>query len=105
VWLINLDPVLGREQAGQRPAVVISEDRFNQGPAELVVVVPLTTRDKHQPLHVALSPARDGVRVPSFAKCEDIRSISTRRLLSRWGQVSSPTLSSIEDRLRIVLGL
>jgi mRNA interferase MazF len=41
VWLADLGTGRGREQSGQRPALVLSIDRFNAGPAELLMVVPL----------------------------------------------------------------
>ena len=43
VWLADLNPVRGHEQAGRRPVLVVSEDLFNQGPAGLAVVLPLTS--------------------------------------------------------------
>src|SRR5438128_11466126 len=43
VWLIDLNPVRGHEQAGRRPALVVSDDLFNQGPAGLVIVLPITS--------------------------------------------------------------
>jgi mRNA interferase MazF len=104
-WLANLDPVVGREQAGKRPVVVISIDPYNRGPADLVVALPLTTVDKHVPLHVAIDPPEGGVMLRSFVKCDDIRSISVKRLMGRWGSVSSPTMALVEDRPRVLHGL
>ena len=50
IWFLNLDPTQGREQAGSRPAlVVISVDVFNHGPADLVVVLPVTSAAKGIP--------------------------------------------------------
>lgn len=105
IWLCDLNPVRGHEQAGTRPALVVSTDPFNHGPAELVVVVPLTTRDRDIPLRVAIEPLEGGVRERSFAMCEAIRSISTERLVRRWGTVGSQTLATVEDRIRILLEL
>ena len=105
VWLVKLDPTQGREQAGQRPALVLSVDPFNHGPAELVVVLPLTSKAKGVPLHVAVSPPEAGLSLPSFIKCEDVRSVSKGRLLNRLGVVSAPTLSAVEDRIKRLLGL
>jgi mRNA interferase MazF len=51
IWLVNLDPVQGHEQGGKRPALVVSDDTFNQGPAGLVLVVPNTSRQKSIPIH------------------------------------------------------
>jgi mRNA-degrading endonuclease toxin of MazEF toxin-antitoxin module len=44
VWDLDLDPITGSEQAGFRPALVMSVDLFNVGPAELVVAVPIIHR-------------------------------------------------------------
>ena len=105
VWLVNLNSTRGHEQAGIRPALVVSTDGFNHGPAGLVVVLPLTTTWRGIPLHVPMAPPEGGVRQQSYAKCEDIRSISTGRLMERWGAVSVDTMALVEDRLRILLEL
>ncbi len=105
VWLVGLDPVQGREQAGKRPALVLSVDQFNHGPAELVVILPLTSKAKGVPLHVAVLPPEGGLSQPSFIKCEDVRSISKGRLLKKLGAVSAPTMATVEDRIKRLLGL
>jgi mRNA interferase MazF len=105
VWSVDLNLTRGREQAGRRPALVVSTDRFNHGPAELVVVVPLTSVDKRIPLHIRIEPDEGGVRTTSYAKPEDVRSISTRRLGERWGAVSTETMRAVESRLRVLLEL
>lgn len=105
VWLVDLDPVRGREQAGRRPALVLSVDAFNAGPADLVVVLPMTSREKRVPFHVEIRPPEGGVRTRTFVKCEDLRSTSRGRLTTRWGRVSPQTLEAVEERVRILLGL
>lgn len=105
IWLVRLDPTKGREQAGMRPALVVSVDIFNHGAAELVVVIPITSKAKGIPLHVEVTPPEGGLTMTSYAKCEDVRSISTSRLVRRLGKVSAATIDSVEDRLRILLGL
>ena len=105
VWLVDLDPTRGHEQAGLRPALVVSDDVFNHGPAGLAVVLPLTTRARGVPLHVAVDPPEGGLRERSFVKCEDVRSLAKERLSQRWGFVSRQTMTRVEDRLRILLQL
>jgi mRNA interferase MazF len=89
VWFVNLDPTKGREQAGKRPALVLSVDQFNRGPAELVVIIPITSKAKGVPLHVAVVPPEGGLTQSSFIKCEDVRSVSKERLLNRLGTVTT----------------
>ena len=105
IWGVVLSPVLGHEQGGHRPALVVSVDAFNAGPAELVVVLPLTSKAKGIPFHIEVQPPEGGLKQASYIKCEDVRSISRERLRERWGTVSSKTLLEIEDRLRILLNL
>jgi mRNA interferase MazF len=105
IWLVDLNPTRGHEQAGRRPALIVSTDRFNRGAAGLVVAVPMTTRDRGVPLHVRVDPPEGGVRERSFVKCEDVRSISTERLVKRWGTVEQHTLDFVSLRLKTLLEL
>jgi mRNA interferase MazF len=105
IWSINLDPIVGREQAGVRPALIVSVDKFNHGPAGLVVVLPITSKDKSQPFHVQIKPPEGGLSVISFIKCDDIRSVSKQRLKRFLGTVSVQTVAEVEVRIRILLNL
>lgn len=105
VWYANLDPVRGHEQAGQRPVLIISATQFNEGPAGLAIVVPLTTRDRGIFYHVGIEPEEGGIARRSMIKCEDIRSIDQRRLTSRLGAVSDVTMAAVEKKLRALLVL
>ena len=105
IWLIDLNPVRGHEQAGKRPGLVVSVDLFNQGPAGLAVVIPVTTKERGIPFHVEVKPPEGGLSKRSFVKCEDLRSVSKERLVQRLGRVTRNTLTAVEDRLRILLEL
>jgi mRNA interferase MazF len=105
IWLVDLNPTRGHEQGGRRPGLVVSVDLFNQGPAGLVIVIPITTKEKGIPLHVEIKAPEGGLTKRSFIKCEDIRSVSRERLVQRLGQVTRNTLDAMEDRLRILLNL
>jgi mRNA interferase MazF len=105
IWLVDLNPTRGHEQGGRRPGLVVSVDLFNQGPAGLVIVIPITTKEKGIPLHVEIKAPEGGLTKRSFIKSEDIRSVSRERLVQRLGQVARSTLDAVEDRLRILLNL
>jgi mRNA interferase MazF len=105
IWLVDLNPTRGHEQAGKRPCLVVSVDLFNQGASGLIVVLPITSKEKGIPFHVEVNPPEGGLTQRSFIKCEDVRSISTERLSQKWGVVSSTTMNEVEDRLRILFGL
>jgi mRNA interferase MazF len=107
IWLIDLsEPPRGREEGGKnRPALILSVDRFNQGPADLVIVVPTSARDKGIRSHIAFDPPEGGTRHRTFIKCEAIRSITKQRLIHRIGRINDNTLRSVEDCMKMLLGL
>ena len=105
IWLIYLDPTRGKEQAGNRPALIVSDDRLNQSEAGLVIVVPLTSRDTGIDSHVPLDPAQDDIKAASYAACEQIRAISKERLKKKWGTASAGKIAQVEQSLRFLLGM
>jgi mRNA interferase MazF len=105
VWDLNFDPTKGHKQAGARPALIISVDIFNGGPAELVVAIPLTRTARAVRWHVPVIPPEGGMAGESFIQCENLRSVSKERLKRLRGRVSESTMERVEDRLRILLGL
>jgi len=106
VWLAELGPTRGHEQSGERPVLIVSADPINQGPADLVVAVPFTTRRRGIPTHVEVRPPDGGLRDVSFAMCEQVRSLAAERIGPRpFGRVPAAVLHSVEERLRFVLGM
>ena len=85
VWMTDFGVGLGREQAGMRPSLVISDDGFNQSAADLVIVIPITSRAKGVRTHVPIIPPEGGLTMASYVKCEDVRSISKDRLTRKMG--------------------
>jgi mRNA interferase MazF len=105
VWDLNLDPTIGHEQAGSRPALILSVDIFNEGPADLVVVIPITRTERKIRWHVPIKPPEGGLVSGSFIQCENVRSVSKRRVKRLRGRVADSTMQQVEDRIRILLGL
>ena len=105
VWMLDLDPTRGHEQAGKRPGLIVSADPLNHGPAGLVIIVPITTRERGIPFHIRIDSDEGGLRQVSFAKCEDVRSVSADRLMRRMGRIAPDTMEKVEEGLRILLNL
>jgi mRNA interferase MazF len=105
VWLADLNPARGHEQAGRRPVLVVSEDLFNRGPAGLAIVLPMTSALRDVPSHVIVSPPRAGVKHKTAILCEGVRFVSIERLVARWGAIDGQTMAAVEDRLRMLLRL
>lgn len=101
VWLVDFGRTVGREQAGLRPALIVSPARFNEGP--LVFAVPFTRSNRGTPLHVRIDPPDGGLRSASFAMCDQLRALSVRRLREPWGRVEAPSLRRVSERLTLLL--
>ena len=98
VWL-EFHPQAGHEQAGHRPAVVLSPATYN-GKTGLMVCCPLTTRIKGYPFEVALA-SQPGNAVLS----DQVKSLDWRvRRASRKGQVTDAELRQVRGKLRALIG-
>jgi len=103
VWVVQLDPVAGHEQAGRRPVVVISRNAFNASGWGLCVCVPLTTRHRRSPLHAEIEPPEGGIRATSYALVDQVRSLDRSRLVEQWGRVDVATHQRIVSLLRRIV--
>lgn len=103
VWFLDFDPVVGREQAGYRPALVLSSDIANG--AGMVTVHPITSKSRPYPTRVGIIPPDGGLQVPSWVMGEQPRTVDARRLRRLVGNVSAPVMRRVEDVVRILLGL
>ncbi len=92
VWNIDFSPRVGREQAGIRPGLVISHDRFNELHNDLQIVVPITGTDRGLAYHVRVDPPEGGLTKVSRIMCEQEKSQSIERFFDRRGVVSHDTL-------------
>jgi len=81
IWFANLDPTVGHEQASTRPVLIISADGYDNIKTGLVVVIPMTRQSKAYKFHVDVGPADTQLADPSTIMCDQIRTISTDRLM------------------------
>ncbi len=104
--MAELNPVLGSEQGGRRPILIIQNDLGNQF-APTVIAVPLTGSCKKtmQPTHVIVPKGEGGLWRTSIILCEQVRTLEKTRLLHRLGTLDTGTLKKVEDALRISLEL
>ncbi len=105
VFMVDLDPTVGHEQGGHRPALVVSDDSLNRSPAGIVTILPITGTSRGIPAHVKVSAPEGGLSKASVVMVDQIRTISRRRIVRRLGAVSPSTMGQVDDRLKLVLGL
>jgi mRNA interferase MazF len=105
VWLTDLGEPVGHEQGNRRPSVIVSAHRLNTSSGGLVIVVPFTRTRRPSPMHVEVEPGSSGLAETSYAKVQDVRSVSVERLIKRYGAVPAATLNEIGRILTLILDL
>lgn len=104
VWLADLKPVIGSEQAGRRPVVIVSGPLHLALPHAVVFVVPITSRDRRLRHQIPVSSQSSGLsKLPSFTRPEDTRAVAYQRLDHRLGAVTPDELAAIRRILRAFL--
>lgn len=96
------DPVR-HEQGYRRPAVVVSADRMNASRASLTIVVPVTRTRRDLPSQVEIEPEATGLQDLSYAKCEDVKSVSRDRLIHRIGGAPDDVLFRVTAVIRTLI--
>jgi len=106
IFLVDLNPVLGTEQAGIRPALVMQIDRAN-AVSPHTIIMPFTTkiREVKLPSHVKIPAGIGGLVEDSVLLCEQIRVIDKRRLISWKGNIEEDYLIEVATALKVILGL
>lgn len=85
VWMVNFDPVEGSEQAGIRPALIVSRDELNR--TGMCMVVPGTRTSRNFPGRVRLPRGVGGLREDTYLLSDQIRTVSASRFLRFVGAV------------------
>ena len=97
--MADLNPVIGSEQGGIRPVVIIQNDRGNRF-SPTVIVAAITGQDKRNlPTHTKLKTT--GLPKESTALLEQIRTLDKSRLLEKLGDVSESEMNRITEALRV----
>jgi len=99
----DLSPVRGREQAGRRPVLVLSQDVFNQR-SGTVVAVALTSQPSRAgfPLTLELTSSRLPKR--SWVKISQVRTLAAERIGKRLGRASAEELAQVIEGLNEIIG-
>jgi mRNA interferase MazF len=108
IYFVNLNPVQGREQAGQRPVLVLSIDAINRLPLVITVVVGTKGANvpRDYPTNVRVAPVDSGLPMETVFLCFQVRSLDAQRFpATPAGKLSGPALQRVEAAVRYCLGL
>ena len=102
VWA-DLNPVIGREQAGYRPVLVLSHDVFNER-SGTVIAVALTSQPPRAGFPLTLELKAKGLPKRSWAKISQICTLSVERIGRRMARASSEEMTQIIEGLNEIIG-
>ena len=103
IWYADLNPVIGSEQSGLRPIVIVSGNMLNEL-LPIVISCPLTTKIKNYKGNILLAPDEsNGLSQKSEILIFHIRSISKERLVRKVGSISTEELTRIKQGLSDIL--
>lgn len=108
IYFVNLNPVKGREQAGNRPVLVLSIDSINELPLVVTVVVGTKGENISQdyPINVRLPPEESNLKIETVFLCFQVRSLDPKRFPRKpAGKISDEAMIKIEETVRYCLGL
>ena len=104
LYYADLSPVVGSEQGGIRPVLVVQNDTGNKySPTVIAAAVTSKIHKARLPTHIEL-PQAFGLQKDSVILLEQIRTIDKRRLMSRIGELSAATMSKVNRAILISLG-
>ena len=110
IILVSFDPTVGSEARKTRPVVLVSNNTANavaaRRPQATVTVVPVTSNvTRVLPFQVLLPAAATGLDRDSKAQAEQVRTISTARIVRPLGWVPAELMGEIDEALRVHLSL
>ena len=105
IWYADLSPVVGSEQGGYRPILIIQNDIGNKySPTIIGAVITSRHTKANLPTHIWLN-AECGLPKESMVECEQVRTLDKRRLKDFMGTVSEEVMQEIDKGLKISFGL
>ena len=106
IYYADLSPVVGSEQGGVRPVLIVQNDVGNRFSPTVIAAAITSQQDKSRlPTHIKLSAENSGLAKNSIVLLEQIRTIDKKRLQEKMGQLDSMAMEEIDTALGVSFGL
>ena len=106
VFYADLSPVVGSEQGGVRPVLIVQNDVGNQHSPTVIAAAITSSRSKAPlPTHIALQGGQSGLTRDSIVLLEQMRTIDKRRLREKMGAVDESLMRQVDEAISISLAL
>ena len=105
-YYADLSPVVGSEQGGMRPVLIVQNDTGNRhSPTVIAAAITSQTGKARLPTHIELSARSYGLSRDSVILLEQIRTLDKSRLRERMGQLDAPTMDRVNNAIAVSFGL
>jgi len=106
IYFADLSPVVGSEQGGMRPVLIVQNDTGNRhSPTVIAAAITSQTNKANLPTHISLAGRTVGLNRDSVILLEQIRTLDKSRLRERMGKLDPNTMSAVDDALAVSFGL
>ena len=106
IYYADLSPVVGSEQGGIRPVLIVQNDVGNRHSPTVIAAAITSQREKAKlPTHIELNADKCGLAKDSVVLLEQIRTIDKKRLKERMGELDVPSMNQVNNALSISFGL
>ena len=106
IYYADLSPVVGSEQGGLRPVLIIQNDTGNRhSPTVIAAAITSQVGKARLPTHIEIQAPDSGLTRDSVILLEQIRTLDKSRLRERMGKLSGPTMNRVDDAIAVSFGL
>lgn len=106
IYYADLSPVIGSEQGGVRPVLIVQNDVGNKHSPTVIAAAITSQKEKARlPTHIEVDGGHCGLAKDSVVLLEQIRTIDKRRLKERMGELDDGAMSLVNNALSISFGL
>ena len=106
IFYADLSPVVGSEQGGTRPVLIVQNDTGNRhSPTVIAAAITSQTGKANLPTHISLSGPAVGLAKDSIVLLEQVRTIDKRRLKERMGRLDDAMMNRVDNALAVSFGL
>ena len=106
IYFADLSPVVGSEQGGMRPVLIVQNDTGNRhSPTVIAAAITSQTGKAKLPTHIELVGANCGLTRDSVILLEQIRTLDKKRLRERMGRVDGPKMDQVDAAIAVSFGL
>ena len=106
IYYADLSPVVGSEQGGVRPVLIVQNDTGNRHSPTVIAAAITSQRGKAKlPTHILLDSQTTGLSRDSIVLLEQVRTIDKHRLKERMGRLDSGSMDRVDQALSISFGL